>query len=71
MQKAALKENEWECDACRKVNTYDLKVENSYQCQCGYRNKAIKDLILQYNDIDLVNHQRELMSQPSQPRVPK
>lgn len=62
-----LKENEWECEKCKRVNTYDLEIKNSYRCaKCNFTNKVIKDLIGQMNDIDLVNEQKQLMSpQPS------
>jgi hypothetical protein len=38
----------------------------SYKCECGFINRAIKELIFQHNDIDLVNQQREMMSPPDQ-----
>jgi hypothetical protein len=69
-----LKENEWQCDLCRKINTYSAYLKISGQCECGYTNKAIKELIFQHNEIDLVNQQREMMSIPSkkqqEPRKP-
>lgn len=66
-----LKDNEWECDSCKRINQYDSNIKTSYKCTCGFSNKVIKDLIGQMNDIDLVNEQKALMQKKDKQRQPR